>query len=42
MQRTHRQELELMEEALYMDAYVADEYFIYYLPYIETLFLYYE
>ena len=39
--RTNQQEVEIVEEALYMDAYIADEYFIYYLPDMETIFLNY-
>jgi hypothetical protein len=41
MQRTYRQELELIEEALYLDAYIVDEW-IYYLPNMETIFMNYE
>lgn len=40
MQRTYRQELELIEEALYLDAYIVDEW-IYYLPNMETIFMNY-
>lgn len=40
MQRTYRQELELIEEALYLDAYIVDEW-IYYLPDMETIFMNY-
>lgn len=41
MQRTYRQELELIEEALYLDTYIVDEW-IYYLPNMETIFMNYE
>lgn len=35
------QEINLVEEALYIDAYIAEEW-IYYLPEMETIFLNYD
>lgn len=35
------QEINLVEEALYMDAYIAEEW-IYYFPDMETIFLNYD
>lgn len=39
--RTRQQEIEIVEEALYIDAYIAEEW-IYYLPGMETIFLNYD
>jgi hypothetical protein len=38
----NKQEIDMVEEALYMNAYIADNYFIYYFPEMETIFLYYD
>lgn len=37
----NKQEIDMVEEALCMNAYIADNYFIYYFPEMETIFLYY-
>lgn len=38
----NKQEIDMVEEALCMNAYIADNYFIYYFPEMETIFLYYD